>query len=403
MKKGKSIWLVTGAVSILMLACLLASPAPAAAQLPIKIGMPFSFTGPYAVLGTMQDQAARIVFNQKKLEVAGRKIELIGGDTAAKPDQTLSLTKKLVELDKVNVITGYISTSEAYAVRDYLDAKKVPTVVNAAGAEHSRKQFSPYIFRTTPSTYQWAYWTGKWWGQHGYKGKVIKKVAWVGSDYAGSREPYDAFKKGFEEAGGQIVQELWPPLTTTDYAPYVSPINVDKVDAVAVCIFGNNAVSYVRQWADQGLKGRVPIIGVGVVADEGAGLPAMGLNAEGMLWCYVSCPQTDIPENKEFVAAFRKVNGKFPSAYAYLSYISAQAIYKALEKVNGNVEDKDKFVKALETIEFTTPMGGKARYDQKHAMVFDLILAETRRANGECHLFEIGRIKDVRDPYSLFP
>jgi branched-chain amino acid transport system substrate-binding protein len=403
MKKRECIWLLTAAVSILILASWLVKPGPATAQHAIKIGIAFPFTGPYAVLATMQDQAARIVFNQKNLEVAGRKIELIAGDTAARPDQTLSLTKKLVELDKVTVITGYLSTDEAYAVRNYLDAKKIPTLVNAAAAELSRKQFSRYIFRTAPSTYQFAYRTGKWWSQYGYNGKAIKKVAWVGTDYAECHESYGAFKKAFEEAGGQIVQELWTPLTTIDYARYVSTIKVDRVDAVALCMSGVNAVNYMRQWADRGLKGRVPIIGVGAVADEGVGLPDMGLNAEGMLWCHVSCPQTHTSENEEFISAFRKVNDKIPSAYAYLSYISAQAIYKALETVNGNVEDKDKFVKALETIEFTTPTGSKARYDQKHAMVLDLIIAETRRTNGECHLFELGRIKNARDPYKVFP
>jgi ABC-type branched-subunit amino acid transport system substrate-binding protein len=86
-----------------------------------------------------------------------------------------------------------------------------------------------------------------------------------------------------------------------------------------------------------------------------------------------------------------------------LSYISAQAAYEALKAVNGNAEDKEALQKALQNVNFTTPMGGKAYFDGKHAMVFDMIFLEARKANGECHIFEIGRLKNVKDPYDVFP
>jgi DNA-binding transcriptional regulator LsrR (DeoR family) len=71
--------------------------------------------------------------------------------------------------------------------------------------------------------------------------------------------------------------------------------------------------------------------------------------------------------------------------------------------VKGNGTDKTKLRDALQKVEFTTPMGGRAFFDSKNAMVYDMIFREARRTNGECHLFEIGRLKNVKEPYEVFP
>ncbi len=48
-------------------------------------------------------------------------------------------------------------------------------------------------------------------------------------------------------------------------------------------------------------------------------------------------------------------------------------------------------------------MGRQACFDEKQGMVFDYLFLETKKTNAECHTFEIDRIKDVEEPYDLFP
>ncbi len=401
MRQGKCILFLMAAAVIFTLQG--ASIVCAQGGKPIKVGIPYPYTGPQASQGLQMKAAATLLFEQKGMKVGARKIELIYEDDETKADIALTKAKKLVEFDKVDVISGFLSAATGYAVRDYLHEKKIPTLIAAAGAKHSRDGYSPWIFRVTPSTFQYTYEPSKWWVQKGYKGKTYKKVAFVGADYASPREVIVAFKKGFEEVGGKVVQDLWPPMGCPDYGPYLSAIKVDEVDAMVVAMWAGDSTRIVKQWVEYGLNRRLPIIGVASFTDEGSSLPGMGVSADGILSWYISSPQTDIPENKRFVEAFKKRTGSLPGQYAYLAYISAQAAYEAMNKAKGNVENKEKFREILQKIEFTTPMGGKAFFDSKNAMVYDMIFLEARRANGECHIYEIGRIKNVKEPYDVFP
>ena len=402
MRSGKYL-LLMGAVVISAIGVMLAVGATAAEKGPIKIGIPYPVTGPQASQGIQMRHAATLLFEEKGMKVGNRKIELIFEDDETKADVALTKTKKLVEFDKVDLISGYLSAATGYAVRDYVDASKVPALLGCAGAKHSRDGFSPWIFRITPSTFQYTYEPAKWWYQKGYKGKTYKKVVFVGADYASPREVVVAFKKGFEEAGGKVIQELWPPMGCPDYGPYLSAVKADEADAMVVAMWAGDSVRIVKQWVEYGLNKRLPIIGVASFTDEGSALPGMGVSADGILSWYISTPQADLPENKKFVEAFKKRLGRLPGQYAYLAYISAQAAYEALSRAKGEVDNKEKLREALQNIEFTTPMGGKASFDSKNAMVYDMIFLEARRANGECHIFEIGRLKNVKDPYDVFP
>jgi branched-chain amino acid transport system substrate-binding protein len=401
-RKGLFLFIVVATV-ILTISITFAGRASAAEKAPIKIGLPYSLTGVMASLGNSQRNAARQLFEEKGMEVAGRKIQLISEDDEAKPDVALTKTKKLVQSDKVNLIVGYIHTAVGYAIRDFVNENQVPTIATFAGARHTRDLFTPFIFRVTPSTFQYSYETSKWWAQTGYKGKTFKRIAFVGSNFDGPREILEAHKKGLKEVGGQIVQELWPNINTADYGPYLTAIKTDQADAIIAAMWGADPVRFVNQWAEYGLNKRIPIIGIMSFLDEGGSLVGMHGNAEGVLNSCISCPQTDIPENKKFVEEYKRRYKTLPGHYAYLAYTAAQAAYEAMDKVKGNVEDKEKLQDALRKVRFTTPMGGRAFFDEKQGMVFDFIFTEARKTNGESHLFEIGRAKDVKDPYKLFP
>jgi len=403
MRPNKGTALLMLCATVVLLGGLTTVGGMAAEKSPIKIGLPYPLSGPQASQGQSQKNAATLLFEEKGMQVAGRKIELIFEDDETKADIALTKMKKLVEFNKVNLISGLLSTATGYATRDYLHNTQTPSLITAAGAKHSRDGFSPWIFRVTPSTFQYTYEPAKYWYQVGYKGKTYKKVVYVGADYAAPRENIVAFKKGFESVGGKVIQELWPPLGCPDYGPYLSAVKADEADAIVIAMWAGDATRIVKQWVEYGLNRRIPIIGVASFTDEGTALPGMGTSADGILSWYVSCPQTDLPENKKFVEAFKKRTGNLPGQYAYLAYISAQAAYQALEAVKGDAENKEALQQALQNVNFTTPMGGKAYFDDKHAMIFDMIFLEARKTNGECHIFEIGRLKNVKDPYEVFP
>ena len=133
MKSGKYVWLLIIAAAILTFGTVLAGCAPAGEE-PIKIGLPFGKTGAHAVQGISEDNAARLFYEQKGLQVAGRPIKLIGGDTATNPAVALATTKRMVDFDQVHLIQGYISSAVGYGVSSYADESKTPMIGLFAGA-----------------------------------------------------------------------------------------------------------------------------------------------------------------------------------------------------------------------------------------------------------------------------
>jgi branched-chain amino acid transport system substrate-binding protein len=98
-------------------------------QGPIKIGVMGPNSGPYAIIGEEVKNGFDLYFSQIGYQAGGRKIEMIFEDTQAKPDVGLTKAKKLVELDGVSFVGGIVSSSVAYALRDYVVSKNVPLVV----------------------------------------------------------------------------------------------------------------------------------------------------------------------------------------------------------------------------------------------------------------------------------
>ncbi len=70
----------------------------------------------------------------KKRGVMGRQIRFIYYDDAYNPVQTVQQTRRLVEQDKVFALVGGLGTEPQLAVREYLNAKKVPQVFVSTGA-----------------------------------------------------------------------------------------------------------------------------------------------------------------------------------------------------------------------------------------------------------------------------
>src|SRR4026207_2055224 len=66
---------------------------------------------------------------------AGRKIELIVEDTEGTPATALTKARKLVDQDKVHVLTGGLLASTGYALQPFVDSVRVPTTFPVIAAD----------------------------------------------------------------------------------------------------------------------------------------------------------------------------------------------------------------------------------------------------------------------------
>ncbi len=342
---------LAGMMALVGLAGLLGAPA-AEAQGPARIGFIYPDSGPFAQLGLDMRDGFLLYWGEIGNKAGGRAVEILSETKGtAKPDEGLTKARKLVERDRVHVLGGIISTPVAYALRSYVIEKKTPLVIMNAGADGlTQKQRSEYIFRSSYSNSQCMHALGDWAYKQGYRKAIL-----MGSDFGASYENVGGFARTFAEAGGQIIQEVYPPLGAPDFAPYLAQVRRDG-DVVAVQFAGADALRFVNQYAEYGLKGKLPLIGKGALTDEVI-LPQEGDAALGIVTCFQWSAALDFPESKRFVTAYAAKYKRPPTIFAEQGYVGAQMIAKALDAAKGNVENREVFLTALRTVEVDAPRG----------------------------------------------
>ncbi|HSB42932.1 MAG TPA: ABC transporter substrate-binding protein [Methylomirabilota bacterium] len=362
---------------------------------PIKIGVVLPYTGVYAVLGESITQAMELVFARENWTVAGRKIELIKEDDEMKPPVGVRKTEKLIDSDKVDILTGPVHSGILMGMRDKVHNSKTILIVSNAGADAiSRERCSKWIFRTSFSNWQPCQPMGGWVAKN-----VSKEVFLTAPNYQAGKDMMGAFKETFVPAGGKVVAEDYPKLGETDYAPYLTKIRQSGAKAVFAFFSGSDAVNFVKQYAQYGLKDSIKLTGAGFLTEPDV-LPAQGAAALGVLTGHFYTPLLDNQTNHRFVKDFReKYYGKMPDGFACQGYDTAEVIVRALRAVNGNTQDKEKLVAALEKVEFDSPRG-RFRFDPKtHNVIQPFIyVREVREVFGGLNNVVIDKVANVADP-----
>jgi branched-chain amino acid transport system substrate-binding protein len=111
----------------------------------ILLGGTVPLTGEAAAFGSVGPGAkAYLDYVNAKGGVNGRKIEYRYYDDAYNPAQTVQLTRRLVEQDRVFAIFNSIGTANNLAIRDYLNAQKVPQLFAADGSQSIGRSFAQY-------------------------------------------------------------------------------------------------------------------------------------------------------------------------------------------------------------------------------------------------------------------
>jgi branched-chain amino acid transport system substrate-binding protein len=362
---------------------------------PVKIGLVLPYSGVYAVLGESITQAMELVFARENWTVAGRKIEMVKEDDEMQPPVGVRKTEKLIDSDRVDILTGPVHSGILMGMRDKVHNSKTILIVSNAGADAiSRERCSRWIFRTSFSNWQPCQPMGGWVAKN-----VSKEVFQIAPNYQAGKDMMAAFRETFLPAGGKVIAEDYPKLGETDYAPYLTKIRQSGAKAVFAFFSGTDAVNFVKQYSQFGLKQTVKLTGAGFLTEPDV-LPAQGGAAVGVITGHFYTPLLDNPTNHKFVKDFRdKFFGKMPDGFACQGYDTAEVIVRALKAVNGNTQDKDKLVDAIAKVEFDSPRG-RFRFDPKTHNVIQpyIYVREVREVFGGLNNVPIDKVADVRDP-----
>ncbi len=356
---------------------LLLAASPAAAQEPIRIGFLTILTGALAAPGKEMENGIRLFLEEHKNSLSGRPAELTVLDTGGSPAGTLAKARELVEQRKVHVIIGPLAAFEAYAIAPYVNTQRVPNVSPSAAADDlTQRKATEFFVRVASTSSQ----PTQPFGTYAAKTLGYKRIATIADDFAFGHEVVAGFQKAFEDAGGQIVQKLWPKLGTMDQGPFIAQLRRD-VDAVFIGFAGVAALRFLKQFEDAGLKGKIPVLANQTAVDE-ALLRNMGDEAIGVISTMHYSAALDTPANRKFVTAYRKAFGTDPGYYSVGAYTAGLFLKQALEKVRGKVEDTDSFLKALRGVAITDAPGGPIRLDKYGQAVHNIYIRRVERKEG---------------------
>ena len=366
------------AVLVLPVVAALAAPtAPAAQGGPIRIGFLAPLTGPFAQIGKDMVSGTELFLDEIGRQVAGRKLELIVEDTEGTPATALTKSRKLVEQDRVHLLTGGLLANVGYALQPFIDGAGIPTTYPVIAADDiTQRKPARWIVRTGWTTSQPMHPFGDW----VLKNTKYRKIATIGMDYAFGYETVGGFQRVFEEGGGQIVQKIWTPLNTNDFAPFIAQIKRDA-DAVLALFVGRLALQFVKQYEDAGLHGKLPLLGGGTTTDESV-LPQMGDEALGTLTALHYSQALDTPQNVRFARAFEARAGKIPSYYGEATYTNMRWITEAIRAVGGKVEERAPLLAALRKVEIKDTARGPLSVDAHGNPVQNIYIRRVERVGG---------------------
>jgi branched-chain amino acid transport system substrate-binding protein len=277
--------------------------------------------------------------------VGGRKIILLREDVSRQNGETVDKARRLIAAG-ADILIGPARPADVPAIRDLVDAERVPLIVPIPGARNlAALKCSRFVLHLTPAEEQIAAPLGTWIGER----KTAKRIYLLAPDESPARETVAAFEKSFVAAGGEIVGEEYVSAPNPDFAPYLAKLRLMDADSVYALFQGEPAGVFARQFESMGLAKRVAVFGpwpVGIQPEKAA-----------VTGAFDYAPSLDTPENRRFREAFSRLFARLPTEHAARGYDAARAAVEALQVTEGRTDDRDALSAILARVWFMWPRG----------------------------------------------
>ncbi|PYM25423.1 MAG: ABC transporter substrate-binding protein [Candidatus Rokuibacteriota bacterium] len=360
-----------------LLAALLLTTSTALAADPIRIGYLGPLTGIFAQAGKDMLEGLKMGLEGAGGQVAGRKLELVDEDNEGNPATAQTKYRKLVQQDKIHVLAGVLLANIGYALVPPIERDELPALFLTTPDDLTKRRPPRWILRSNFAASQPMHALGD------YAAKTLKykKVAAIAMDNPFGHEGIGGFQRVFEDAGGRVVQKTWVPLNAMDFAPYLTQVPKD-VDAVVQVFVAGQAVRFAKQYADSGLKDKLPLVGTGVFTDESA-LRSMGDEAIGIIGTSIWSPTLTNPANQAFMKLAEARLKRTPAYFHAVMYSAGRWITDAAKAVDGKVEDRAKFLAAIrKAIETTEDPRGPIKLDDYNNPTENVYITKVEKVGG---------------------
>jgi branched-chain amino acid transport system substrate-binding protein len=340
-------------------------------QEPIRIGLVLPATGPLTPNGTGNKEGFDFYWAQNDNSAGGRTVEVIDADDEGKPDVAVTRVQELVEQEQVDVIAGFVSSAAALAARDLAVRTETPLVVTQAATSRLTGEDDSGLVSRVIATFEESMSALT---EHAATEDGVQNIVFMGSDYEAGKDAEAAVRATAEANGAQVTSSILAPLGTQDFAPFLA--NVGDADAVVAFFGGTDAVRFVQQYEEFGLKGEVPLYGHWSLTVDPL-LTEQAAAAEGIITVQEYSNTIDNAASQEFIEAWTEEFGSAPNAWNEQGYVAAMAIAAALEATDGEARGSD-LAEAIRGVELDAPRG-TVTFDDEGQVEQELYVAEVRQ------------------------
>lgn len=342
----------------LVLVAALPLSAMAQAKDPVKVGLVSSKSGVFAQQGEEVIRGVKFAIEEANAKggVDGRKVEVAEGDDEGTPDAGRRVAEKLAR-DGNNLLIGAIPSSISLAIAQNLDRWDAAYFVVASKSDKlTGDTCKPRSFRTNHSDAMDIAMISEW--AKSFKDKTYATIA---ADYVWGRDSADSFAKAVKAQGKDVKLQLWAPIGTKDFSPYIAQLKEANVDAIWVAEVGRDAIAFVKQAQEFGLKTK--IIGHSLLINFM--IDATGKALDGTQGTITYTPDIDNARNKAFVAAWKAKFNRLPTDNEGQAYNGAQVMFEGVKLAkSAKPEDISKALKGAKIDSIYGPVTMRAADNQ---------------------------------------
>ncbi len=345
-------------------------PMPAKAAT-VKIGNILPLSGPSATVGQQGKEAREMAVQEINAaggikSLGGAKIKMVYADSESKPERGVAEAERLINTEKVNVLTGCWNSAVTYPTTAVAERYGIPFVVPVSVADKITEQGFKNVFRIAAKD--------SWWTRDQFAflrdmqkeyGVKVHTLAFVYENGDWGTSFAEQWKKLAKKYGYKVVLDEPYPSTSTDMSPVVQKIRRAHPDVLMLVSNAADAILLTNTIAEYRVKVKAIIASGGGHADPSF-LKAVGNNARYIFdigeW------ETDVnkPGAKEENAKFKAKYGHNLTGEAVDAYLSMYVLKDALERAASL--DPAKIRHALATTNLTDGPGMIVGYD---AVKFD--------------------------------
>jgi len=344
---------------------------------PIKVGFSSAMTGPSAITGEGVKWAAQMLADEYNAKggIMGRRIELSFGDNAGTPGEAVSAVRKLVDVDKVDVIIGQTHSGACLGALPVVKELAVPMVIEACSNPKIReligRSVNEWAFRVNPDDVMLGHQFAK------YMSQSTKSVSIFAQNDDFGRGAAAAYDAAFKKYGIKLVSTEFFDRGQADYRPVLTRVKRANPEAVLLVMLASEGSVFMRQYRELGLTQRLYARGSMATLEFLHQVRDTPSIADGLVEATYWTPVLDPEWEKRWLDRWKvpvRVHGSL-AAIAF-RYAVAPAIEAAIKKTGR--ADRKSIRDALEEVDVVNTPVGRIKFDETHQAYIDMLIVEIR-------------------------